>query len=112
MKDGKKRQSAFDCYLKSNAPGTKKGNTFHEQYVEEIKHNKRQKKKGKVMRESNVADIAYLVPQFNHVADGNPKKPWTVFMLLLARAAAFERVDDLIWSSNVELSTEKQHKVQ
>ncbi|KAL7514121.1 hypothetical protein ACHAXN_011934 [Cyclotella atomus] len=113
MKNGK-RQSAFDCHLKSN--GTRKGtvdrHSFHEQYVEVIHHKKRLKKKGKLMRESNVADMVYLVPQFNPLADGRPKKPWTVFMLLLARSAALERVDDLIWFSKVDSSTKRQLNVQ
>jgi hypothetical protein len=98
--------SAFDRYLDTASSGkmNKGGHAFYRQYVEEVSPNTKRKRKGKLIRESDVVNVAYLVPAFNPLADGNPKKPWTVFMLLFARNAALERVDDLIWFGEVESS--------
>ena len=80
--------------------GKRTGFSFHRQYVEEA--NQTQKKhirKGKMMRYSGVENVWYIVSAFNPLADsdGKPKKLWTIFMLLFARTASLERMDDLIW---------------
>lgn len=106
------KQSAFDSYLDTfNKMNTNRasGYSFHQRYVEEVQPNKRLKKNGKVIRESEIGGVSYLIPPFNPISDdGRPKKPWTAFMLVLARVAALERVDDLIWFSKVESSTKQQ----
>ena len=100
----RRRYSTLDSYLDSalsKVDGkTSTGFSFHRQYVEEA--NQTQKKhirKGKVMRYSGVENISYLVSAFNPLADsdGKPKKLWSIFMLLFARTASLERMDDLIW---------------
>lgn len=109
----RRRHSALDDYLDSipskiNGGSSRDMQSFHKNYVEEFQPGaKRSRRKSKLIRASGVEDVSYLVPPFDPLADGKPKQPWTVFMLLLARNAALERVDDLIWFSRVE--SEKEH---
>ena len=102
----KSEPSHFDDFLDSFPSKLNWGsslNSFHKQYVEEFQPGaKRPRRKSKVIRTSGVGDVTYLVPSFDPLADGKPKQPWTAFMLLLARNAALERIDDLIWFSQVK----------
>jgi hypothetical protein len=102
--------SAFDLFVDSESRNVLKvaadnqvGYSFHRKYVEEVNSRNRRKwkKQGKVIRKSVDENISYLVPAFNPLADEKPKKLWTVFMLLAARVACLERIDDVIWIDKV-----------
>lgn len=102
----RRRHSTLYSYLDatlSKADGNPStGFSFHRQYVEEAKQTRKKHvvRKGKMMRYSGVEEVSYQVSPFDPLADGKPKKLWTIFLLLLARTASLERVDDLIWLRN------------
>jgi hypothetical protein len=70
---------------------------------------KRSKRRGKELKRTVDENVSYLIPPFNPLADGKPKKLWTVLILTMARTAALGRVDDLIWFETL-VSLQKDHK--
>ncbi|KAL7478535.1 hypothetical protein ACHAW6_004291 [Cyclotella cf. meneghiniana] len=116
---GKGSPSYFDRYLESTSSNLKghtkgystaKGRSFYQQYVEVSEDNKtRSKRRDKELKRTFDGNVSYLVPPFIPLADGKPKKLWTVLILAMARTAALERVDDLIWFEKLE-SLQKDHE--
>jgi len=75
----------------------------YRKYVDELGVNKRTKHhKGLEVRTSFEGGISYVIPPFDPLADGKPKRVWTVLMLALARTAALVRLEDLIWLETIE----------
>mmetsp|Transcript_595 Transcript_595/g.771 ORF Transcript_595/g.771 Transcript_595/m.771 type:complete len:258 (-) Transcript_595:514-1287(-) len=69
--------------------------SFYSKYVDVS--GERDHDKGLEVRTSLDGGISYVVPPFNPLVDGKPKRVWTVLMLALARTSALVRLEDLIW---------------
>jgi len=77
--------------------------SFYNKYVDQSGANKHQRNhKGLEVRTSFDGGVSYVVPPFNPLIDGKPKRAWTVMMLALARTSALVRLEDLIWLEKVE----------
>lgn len=79
-------------------------NSFYSKYVDQSGANKQKRdhKNGLEVRKSFDGGISYIVPPFNPLVDGKPKRVWTVLMLALARTSALVRLEDLIWLERME----------
>ena len=85
--------------------------SFHSNYVDESGATKRKKEhKGLEVRTSFEGGVSYVVPPFNPLADGKPKRVWTVMLLALARTSALVRLEDLIWLERLEYLKSKDER--
>mmetsp|Transcript_3169 Transcript_3169/g.5557 ORF Transcript_3169/g.5557 Transcript_3169/m.5557 type:complete len:264 (-) Transcript_3169:229-1020(-) len=77
--------------------------SFHSKYVDELGTNKQKRgHKGLEVRTSFEGGVSYVVPPFDPLVDGKPKRVWTVMVLALARTSALVRLEDLIWLERIE----------
>ena len=102
---------AFEkCIEGSDADHPTNNFAFHKRYVDEVNHGKNKKRwfhrnnKQLEIRRSSNGEISYLVPPFDEMADGQPKKIGSILLLALARITSLVRVEGLIWLRSVELS--------
>jgi hypothetical protein len=95
--------SKFESVIGEGSRSDNKHHSSHSKYVDELGANKRKRHhKGLEVRKSFEGDFSYVVPPFDPLADGQPKRVWTVLLLALARTAALVRLEDLIWLDRIE----------
>lgn len=95
----KKRSSNEDYSKFESVIGEGGSDSFYSKYVDQSGDNKhkRDHNKGLEVRTSFDGGISYVVPPFNPLEGGKPKRVWTVLILALARTSALVRLEDLIW---------------
>lgn len=86
--------------------GGKKYSSYN-QYVNELLDSSRRIQRKRLrekfeIRDSFEGNVSYVIPPFDPLADGEPKRIWTVLLLALARTAALVRLEDLIWLDRIE----------
>ena len=90
--------SKFESFIRESENNADKQGPFYSKYVDVLTTDKRGKHyEGLEVRTSFEGDVSYVIPPFNPLSDGKPKRVWSVLMLALARTAALVRLEDLIW---------------